>query len=213
MRIRMTFSKSGMLVFTGTLDLQTIWERSIRRAGFQLDYSAGFHPQPRIQIANPLPLGYSGSQELVDIWLVDKVPIERFKFQLSSQLPEGLSLKECVCFNDDAPSIINRVIASEYQIQFYENSRSLKNIEERITNLMERTNIPRQRRGKSYDLRPLIHWLNIDPKVKGWPEIHMRLGSRPNATGRPDEVMLELGFGITDYSVNRSQLILTGETR
>src|SRR5512136_2650651 len=69
MRLRITFSKTGALRYTGHLDLQTVWERTIRRAGLPLAYTHGFHPGPKIQIASALPLGFIGRLEIVDIWL------------------------------------------------------------------------------------------------------------------------------------------------
>ena len=73
MRLRITFSKSGTLRYTGHLDLQSIWERTVRRAGLPLAYTQGFHPSPKIQIASALPLGFIGSAEIVDVWLQDNV--------------------------------------------------------------------------------------------------------------------------------------------
>src|SRR5512136_903583 len=75
MRLRITFSKSGALRYTGHLDLQTTWERIVRRAGLPLAYTQGFHPGPRIQIASALPLGFIGHAEIVDIWLREPVPV------------------------------------------------------------------------------------------------------------------------------------------
>ena len=69
MRLRITFSKTGSLRYTGHLDLQTVWERTARRAGLTLAYTQGFHPGPRIQIASALPLGIAGTAEIVDLWL------------------------------------------------------------------------------------------------------------------------------------------------
>ena len=58
MRLRLTFSKTGSLRYTGHLDLHTIWERTIRRAGLPLAYTQGFHPGPKIQIASALAAGF-----------------------------------------------------------------------------------------------------------------------------------------------------------
>src|SRR5512136_2023173 len=69
MRLRIVFSKTGSLRYTGHLDLQTVWERTVRRAGLPLAYTHGFHPGPKIQIASALPLGFIGRCEIVDIWL------------------------------------------------------------------------------------------------------------------------------------------------
>ena len=69
MRIRIVYSKADSLKYTGNLDLQKIWERLLRRANLPLAYSQGFHPQPRINQGCPLPLGFIGENEMVDIWL------------------------------------------------------------------------------------------------------------------------------------------------
>src|SRR5512136_271004 len=73
MRLRITFSKNGALRYAGHLDLQTTWERTVRRAGLPLAYTHGFHPGPKIQIASALPLGFIGRAEIVDIWLDEPV--------------------------------------------------------------------------------------------------------------------------------------------
>ena len=64
MRARITFSKRGALRYIGHLDLQTLWERAARRAGLALAYSHGFHPQPKINFASALPLGFSSRAQI-----------------------------------------------------------------------------------------------------------------------------------------------------
>ena len=44
-RIRITYSKTGMLRFIGHLDLQKLWERALRRADLPVRYSQGFNPK------------------------------------------------------------------------------------------------------------------------------------------------------------------------
>ena len=69
MRLRITFSKSGTLRYIGHLDLQSVWERTVRRAGLPLAYTQGFHPGPKIQLASALPLVFIGRAEVVDLWI------------------------------------------------------------------------------------------------------------------------------------------------
>ncbi len=68
-RCRVLYRKTEPLRYTGMLDIQHIWERLFRRAHLNLAYSHGFHPQPRIQQAAPLPLGFLSAYELLDFWL------------------------------------------------------------------------------------------------------------------------------------------------
>ncbi len=61
--------------FTGHLDLQQTWFRVFRRAGIQLEYSQGFHQQPKLQLASALPLGYISSGEVLDGWIKEELPL------------------------------------------------------------------------------------------------------------------------------------------
>ncbi|HTX92065.1 MAG TPA: TIGR03936 family radical SAM-associated protein, partial [Anaerolineales bacterium] len=95
MRLRILFSKSGGLRYTGHLDLHSTWERTVRRAGLPLAYTQGFHPGPRLQIASALPLGFIGRAEIVDVWL-DETRLEAgpwdFRKALQSGAPPGLDI-------------------------------------------------------------------------------------------------------------------------
>jgi hypothetical protein len=64
----------------------------------------------------------------------------------------------------------------------------------------------RERRGKAYDLRPLIENLEV---VSG-NKIFMRLTAREAATGRPEEVLDALGIAIENTRVERVNLIFQG---
>lgn len=77
MRLRLTFAKTDAMRFTGNLDLHRTWERTIRRAGLPLAYSQGFHPQPRLNLASALPLGFTSQFEMVDVWLENEMPLEQ----------------------------------------------------------------------------------------------------------------------------------------
>ena len=64
-RLRITYSKTAALRYTSNLDMHKIWERALRRARLPLAYSQGFHPQPRLTQACPLPLGLNHDWVLV----------------------------------------------------------------------------------------------------------------------------------------------------
>ena len=63
--------------------------------------------------------------------------------------------------------------------------------------------LPRERRGKSYDLRPLIEKIELLSENK----ILMKLAAREGATGRPEEVLDVLGIKIEHARVERTNLI------
>ena len=92
MRIRITFSKAGAMQYVGHLDLHKSWERTFRRSGLPLEYSQGFHPQPRLNLACALPVGFTSQCEILDAWLEGERPLSEIKVAISSSLPPGLEI-------------------------------------------------------------------------------------------------------------------------
>ncbi len=153
MRMRITFSKQGALRYTGHLDLHKILERSIRRAGLPLTYSQGYHPQPKIQLAAALPLGFASHAEVMDIWLNEEV--DNVVSRLQANVPPGLTIFQANQVDEREPSLQTQVIAAEYKVEITEAGYG-SGLTEKVASVMEAESIPRERRGKQYDLRPLI---------------------------------------------------------
>ena len=209
MRIRINYAKEGNLVYTSTLDIQKLWERSMRRAGLVLQYSQGFHPQPRIQIANPLPLGFTGLHELVDIWLKEEnTPVELIIARLQKALPIGIRINEITEIPTNDPSLPKQVEYSEYTVFLRDYHGLSDDLKQKCTDMLGRDSIPRVRNRKNYDLRPLITKLAVNLSKDGFPVVSMRLPTNPNKTGRPEEVMDELGFRLDEFKVIREKLVL-----
>jgi radical SAM-linked protein len=208
MRLRVTFSKTGSLRYTGHLDLQTIWERTARRAGLPLAYSQGFHPGPKIQIASALPLGFAGQAEIVDLWLSgDSIPrTEELKERLQAAAPPGLGVSSVEPVDERAPALQTRVDLAEYEVTLLEEADEA-DLEKRMTALLAAESLPRQRRGKDYDLRPLVASLELRPGDGPGVRISMRLAAREGATGRPEAVLDELGIPLEAVRVERTRLI------
>jgi hypothetical protein len=77
-----------------------------------------------------------------------------------------------------------------------------------VETLMSASSLPRERRGKSYDLRPLINKLQVKQSVDEiWLE--MTLSASEGASGRPGEVLLAMGIDPTFTHIQRTKLILT----
>ncbi len=210
MRIRITYAKTGSLIYTGNLDIQRLWERVFRRADLRLQYSQGFHPQPRIQIGNPLPLGFTGSNEMVDVWLETDQSTADIREALTGKFPCGLLLKSIEIVPDHAPALVNLVISADYLVHLVDEKINIEEIKEKIDSILRKTSIPRVRNRKNYDLRPLILSLSAKTNENAQIEIPMSLCSSPAKTGRPDEVMFEMGFGPEDFRVERTSLNCEG---
>lgn len=207
MRVRIRFSKSGPLRYIGNLDLQTIWERAARRADLPLSYSHGFHPQPKIQIASPLPLGYSSRCEVVDLRLDAAVELGSLRERVQAAMPEGIRILGAEPVGLDAPALQTILVSAEYQVTLAP-AVDAHDLAERVIALRDSATLPRERRGKAYDLRPLIEDLKLEmDKSDGAPCLHLRLSAREGATGRPDEVLAELNVSMDDARIERTSLI------
>ncbi len=212
MRARITFSKGGPLRYTGHLDLQTLWERAARRAGLPLAYSRGFHPQPKITFASALPLGFSSRAEVMDIRLQDEMPVDDLPGRLAAALPAGIAVLEVRRVEDAEPALQTQVRSAEYEVTLLD-ELPVATLQAGIQRILQAETLPRTRREKAYDLRPLLEELRLLPgseNAKGPLRIFMRLSAREAATGRPEEVLRELGIEPTGTRVERIRLIFAG---
>ena len=201
MRIRITFAKLGALRYTGHLDLHKLWERAARRAELPLAYSQGFHPQPKMNIASALPLGFSSRCEVLDMRLEHDIPLEGLREKLQGTLPTGIQVMVVESVADSAPTLQTEVLSAEYEVVLTEASFSSE-MKQQIEAVMATKSIIRTRRGKEYDLRPLIEDLHIlDDKI------FMKLAAREGATGRPEEVLDVLGIAFEETRIERTRLI------
>ncbi len=205
-RIRINYAKGEELMYTGNLDMHKVWERTFRRAGLKLAYSQGFHPQPRMHQACPLPLGFTSQHELLDFWLDSDEEISEVQEKLQRALQPGITITSLRLAQMDEKPLQTLVTAAEYHV-FFESALSKNTIEERVHNLKKKESCLRSRRGKEYDLLPLIRSIAI---VNDEPVcMAMTLSATPGATGRPEEVLDELGIDFSETSIVRIGLVLS----
>jgi radical SAM-linked protein len=208
-RLRITFAKTEAMRFTGHLDLHRAWERSIRRAGLPLAYTQGFNPHPRINLASALPLGFTSDCELIDIWLEKPLPLADLQQALERALPPGIKTRQIVEVDLRLPALQTELLAAVFEITFLD---PVKGLVEGCAALLQAESLPRQRRGKPYDLRPLVDTLEPAPDdVQGCQRLLARLSAREGAVGRPEEVADALGADPTALRVFRRALIFQPE--
>jgi radical SAM-linked protein len=204
MRIRITFSKTEAMRYTGHLDLHRAWERTFRRAGLPLAYSQGFHPQPRLNLACALPLGFTSECEVLDAWLNAALSIPEIQTDLARALPPGIHIIHIEEVDNNLPALQTQVQSADYRVTLLD---PMPDLDAQMTRILAASAIPRQRRGKSYDLRPLIEAIQcLSDSTEGFPQLAMRLAARQSATGRPEEVLAEFGVGIDAARVHRVKL-------
>jgi anti-sigma-K factor RskA len=108
--------------------------------------------------------------------------------------------------DERAPALQTQVLAAEYEVTLTEPVDGAE-LERRIQSVKDLQSIPRERRGKIYDLRPLIEELSLTPTPEGEVRVFMRLTAREGATGRPEEVLDVLGIAFEGTRIERTRII------
>jgi radical SAM-linked protein len=211
-RIRVNYTKEDSLRFTGHLDLQRLWERTLRRSGLPIRYSQGFNPRARLNLASALPLGFISKAEVMDFWMNARRPLKVIQSGLASAVPEGIKILSVKSVSLREKSLQSRMLTSQYRIHFFD-PQEISLLKKKINDLLSETHLERTRRNKTYDLRPLILRLNVESeKDSDEPTLLMQLKTQPGATGRPDEVMDAMGFPNTTYLAERTEIIYKEST-
>ena len=204
-RYRITFTKDEAQRYTSHLDLHRAWGRLLRRAGLPLLYSKGFNPRPRIQLSTALPLGCTSEHELADIWLIEEIPCDDIQERLQHSAPPGTRVLTVEFAALNEPALPSQIDAVSYIAQI-DADLSEEELSNAIHDLLLIKVLERERRGKTYDLRPLIHELEISSEGMEHPSIRMKLAAKEGATGRPEEVLLALDLDPSTAKIHRIHL-------
>lgn len=206
-RWRLTFAKTEAMRFTGHLDLILTWERTFRRSGLPLSYSEGFSPRPVINLAAPLPLGYTSSGEIGDFWLSQSCSRMTLQSSLTAVLPPGLKLIAI----DEIPSIHGNKLPALVEAALYSLDLPADTLDlaKRVDSLLAKEHLIRQRKDKTYDLRPLILSLAVKPSQEtDRPVLSTKMPLLQGASGRPDEILSALEIPVHRCLICREQIYL-----
>ncbi|MDY7076471.1 MAG: TIGR03936 family radical SAM-associated protein [Chloroflexota bacterium] len=214
-KLRVTFSKGGRLTYTSHLDLARAWERALRRAGLPLAYSQGFNPRPKLQLAAALPLGHTGEAELLDVQMERPVTLEDFAKSLTPVLPDGLMISQVRQVRLKEPALQTQIRSAEYRVtvEWYpepaeKRGELVEQVEARIERVLAATELPQERRGRRYDLRPLIERLWLEQTDRDQVVLGMQLAARTGATARPEAVLEALGMSKAFAHCHRRRLLI-----
>lgn len=168
-------------------------------------YSKGFNPRQRIQLSTALPLGCISEHELADIWLTEEIPSHEILARLQRSAPPGtrILIVERAALNE--PSLPSQIDAVSYLVQV-EANQTEEDLSSAIHDLLLTKVLERERRGKTYDLRPLILELEMSRGRMKSPSIRMKLAAKEGATGRPEEVLLALDLDPSTTKIIRTYL-------
>lgn len=94
--VRLSFKKSGWVIYTSHLDLQRTMMRILARADLPLWYTQGFNPHAKLVFGLPLPLGCAGERELMDIRIQRDMPCDEILERMRRATVPGIEF--CGCY-------------------------------------------------------------------------------------------------------------------
>jgi len=212
-RMRVTFATDDTVKYVGHLDMHRAWERAIRRARLPLAYSQGFNPQARLQFAAALPVGFTGQAEMADVYLNAALEPVEFLARLTAALPPGIRPLAAEPVARETPSLQSQVCGARYRVEV-ETDEPEGAFVARLDGFLARSEAWRERRkGKDvsrYDLRPLVRELCYAGPCDFGQSLAVTMRAEPGATGRPDELLAELGFEAAPRRIMRLELLFAG---
>jgi radical SAM-linked protein len=186
-KVRIRFRKTGDLRLISHHDLMRCCERMLRRAALPFHSTSGFNPKPRLIFAMPLPLGISGSQEIVELELDQELPLEEVHAALIRQAPPGLEILAVERIDRKTTAHVRR---ATYRIALDRNSD--QDLAERVQSLLaaDACWIERERpQHKRFNARLFVSAIRLEHDA-----LEMELVVTPKGTVRPDEVLKLLGL-------------------
>ncbi len=205
-RVRVSYRKGKEIAFLSHLDLVRAFSRLVRRAEIPIQFSGGFHPRPLISMGPALPVGATGEEELLDLFLLE-APHFDLLFQMRAFSPPGLDILKFWPVEENSPSLTSFSFLSHW---------FLEGMWQRIPPsdfgevLLLRESLPIYRRtpkvSKAIDLKPFLKRLNV-----GNEYLDFELLSSPSGGARLEEVIGVLereGFPFQLRSICRKRLIL-----
>ena len=210
LKLRIKYTKTGVLRFIGHLDVMRFFQKAIRRAKLSVAYTKGFSPHQIISFAAPMPLGMTSEGEYFDGEFDLVTSTEDMLKRLNETMPEEIQVLDIVELPDDAKPSMAIVTASDYYIYLNDEAVSdvFKELTPKLSDFYNENHLEILKKTKSKevmtDIKPLIY--DIKPYKDG---IYMLLASGSRDNLKPELVILALceyagiSYNRYDYMIHR----------
>lgn len=161
--IRIKFEKGPQVRFISHLDMMNSFQRAIRRAGLEAEYSHGFNPQMQMVFGAPLSLGYTSKAEYADLLFAQDYEALFVETELGKQLPPGLGITK------SGKRLTKKNIMADIAFAEYEFSiKGLDDVDAPAKKIMsaDALHVEKTRKNKTkvVDIRPMIKTIDINSK-------------------------------------------------
>ncbi len=210
LKLRIKYTKTGVLRFIGHLDIMRLFQKAIRRAKLDVAYSKGFSPHQIISFAAPMPLGMTSEGEYFDGDFESVTSTEDMMARLNATMPEGVKVLDIVKLEENAKPSMSVVSASDYYIYKNEECENdyIDKLMAGLEGFMAQESIEIMKKTKTKeemsDIKPGIY--KLERRDEG---IYMLLASGSVLNLKPELVVealckyLDLEYNRYDYMVHR----------
>lgn len=189
--IRMRFSRTGSLAYIAHLDTLRLFERTLRRANINCDYTQGFNPRPVMSFALPSGVGTISYDDYMDITVLGRGDPERIMCLMNESLPEGIKILNAFIPEDTSKSIMSRVIACEYLFELEGIGKGAYEIE-----AAKKLPVEKYSKGRKTLIDAKEYIVCVDKKTENSIVATLKAGSQANL--RPD-LFLDSVSGLNSF--------------
>ena len=212
MKIRIKFSKQGVMRFIGHLDIMRYFQKAMRRTHIDIAFTEGFSPHMIMSFAAPLGVGLTSDGEYMDIEIRTPVSSEDAIRQLNEVMVEGMKVLSFRQIEEGkAGKAMSLVAAADYTVSFRPGYEPEGDWQSKLEEFIQKDSILVLKKTKKSevetDIRPMIYQLSVkDDKV------HMTLATGSAANLKPELVMSAFlkseGLDLDPFalSVNRDEV-------
>lgn len=191
MKVRIKFSKEGIMRFIGHLDLMRYFQKAFRRSHIDICYSKGYSPHQLISFAAPLGVGITSSGEYMDIVMNDCPSSKELIDIINAQMAEGIQVLSAVVLPDDSKNAMSLMATADYRISFREGMAPDFDMAVAVERFMSRPEIvvtkKTKKSEKNIDIKPMIYRFHGDSEGCF---MNVATGSTQNL--KPEQVMAAL---------------------
>lgn len=218
MKVRIKFSKQGVMKFVGHLDVMRYFQKAMRRGKIDIAFTEGFSPHMIMSFAAPLGVGITSNGEYVDIEIKTPISSAQAVKQLNAVMVEGVEVLSFRQIPDGkANKAMSLVAAADYTVAFRPGYEPEIEWQNKMDDFFAQDNIMVVKKTKKSetetDIKPMIYRLSITDG-----NVHMCLATGSAANLKPELVMEAFakyaGFELKEFSllVNRDEVYAnTGE--
>lgn len=205
-KVVLRYAKREQARLFGHLEFANLILRAVKRAGLPIRYSEGFHPKPKIQFDDPLPLGIESESEYFFLTMPVAYDLAAVPAAINLYLPAGVHVFDCQPVGEKKSARRSRV--ERYRVT----SLDLPSSDRAIQHFLESEAFPVTRirgkgREKKIDLRSAVDSI----KRTGPTMLQLDLIKTPLLTVRPTEILQSV-IGLSEDQVKSARFVKTRYT-